>query len=73
MIKNKNIELHQIKERSFKKYRNKIADLIKINRKWHYQKFFEESKKNSEAIRQGIHNIIYSKKAIELTLPLHGL
>ena len=32
----KNIQLRQIKEKSFKKYRNKIADLTKINRKSHY-------------------------------------
>ena len=62
MIKTKNIPLHQIKEKSFKKYCNKIVDLIKINRKWHYQKFFEENKRNSKAIWQGIHGIIYSKK-----------
>ena len=52
LIKVKNIELHQIKEKSFKKYRNKIVivDLIKINRKLHYQKFFEENKRNSQAL-----------------------
>ena len=72
MIKNKNIELHQIKESSFKIQRNKIVDLIKINRKSHYHKLFDETKRNSKAIRQGIHNIIYSKNAIDLT-PLHGL
>ena len=71
MIKNKNIELHQIKESSFKKYRNKIVDLIKINRKSHYQKLFEEIQRNSKR-KKRIHNIIYSKKAIDLT-PLHGL
>ena len=41
MINTKNIQLHQIKikEKSFKKYRNKIKDLIKINRKPHYRNF----------------------------------
>ena len=58
MIKTKNIELRQIKEKFFKKYRNTLVDLIKINRKSHYQKFFEENKRNSKAIWQGIHNII---------------
>ena len=33
VTKTKNIQLRQIKEKSFKKYRNKIVDLIKINRK----------------------------------------
>ena len=47
----------------FKKNRNKKVDLIKINTKSHYQKFFEENEKfySNEAIWQGIHNIIYSK------------
>ena len=36
MTKTKNIQLRQIKEKFFKKYRNKIVDLIKINRKSHY-------------------------------------
>ena len=62
MTKTKNMQLRQIKEKSFKKYRNKIVDLIEINTKSHYQKFFEENKRNSKAIWQGIHNIIYSKK-----------
>ena len=35
MIKAKNIQLRQIKEKSFKKYLNKIVDLIKINRNPH--------------------------------------
>ena len=60
MIRIKNIQLHQIKEKSFKKYCNKKVDFIKINKKSHYQKFFEENKKNSKAIWQGIHDIIYS-------------
>ena len=56
-------QLRQIKEKSFKKYRNKIVDLTKINIKLHYQKFFEETKRNSKAIWQGIHDIIYSEKS----------
>ena len=69
MIKTKNIQLRQIKEKSFKKYRNKIVDLIKINRKLHYQEFSEENKRNSKAIWQGIHNIIYSKKSNRINIP----
>ena len=69
MTKTKNIQLCQIKEKSFKKYRNKIVDLIEINTKSHYQKFFEENKRNSKAIWQGIHNIIYSKKSNRINTP----
>ena len=57
MIKTKNIQLCQIKENSFKKCCNKVVDLIKINRKLHYQKFFEGNKRNSKAIWQEIYNI----------------
>ena len=69
MTKTKNIQLRQIKEKSFKKYRNKIVDLIEINTKSHYQKFFEENKRNSKAIWQGIHNITYSKKGNRINTP----
>ena len=69
MTKTKNMQLRQIKEKSFKKYRNKIVDLIKKNRMSHYQKFFEENKRNSEAIWQRIHNITYSKKSNRINIP----
>ena len=69
MIKTKNIQLRQIKEKSFKKYRNKIVDLIKINGKSQHQKFFEENKRYSEAIWQGIHDITYSKKSNRINTP----
>ena len=36
MIRTKNIQLRQIKERSFKKYCNRIVNRMKINRKSHY-------------------------------------
>ena len=42
---------------------------MKINRKSHYQIFFEENKRNSKAIWQGIHNIIYSKKSNRINTP----
>ena len=69
MIRTKNMQLRQIKEKSFKKYRNKIVDLIKINRKSQYQKFFVENKRNSKTIWQGIHDIIYSKKSNRINTP----
>ena len=40
MTKTKNIQSDQIKEKSFKKYRNKIVDLIKINRKLRTTRYF---------------------------------
>ena len=69
MIRTKNIQLRQIKEKYFKKYRNKIVDYIKISRKSHYEKFFEENKRNSKAIWQGIHDIIYFKKNNRINTP----
>ena len=63
------IQLRQFKGKSFKKYRNKMVGLMKINRKSHYQKFFEESKRKSKFIWQEIHNIIYSKKANNINTP----
>ena len=69
MTKTKSIQLHQIKEQSFKMYPNKIVNLTKISRKSHYQKFFEENKRNSKAIQQGIHSIIYSKKGNRINTP----
>ena len=66
----KNIQLRQIKEKSFRTYCNKIVDLIKINRKSHYKTFFEESKKSFKVTCAGIHSIIYSKKSNEISTPL---
>ena len=69
MIMTKNIQLRQIKEKSFKKYRNNIVNLIKRNRKSHYQKFSRENKGSSKAKWQGIHNIIHSKKSNRINTP----
>ena len=69
MIRTANLQLRQMKEKSIKKYGNKTVDLKKINRKSHYQKFFEESKRNSKAIWQGIHSIIYSQKSNRINTP----
>ena len=66
----KNIQLRQIKEKSFRTYCNKMVDLIKINRKSHYKTFFEESKKSFKTTCAGIHSIIYSKKSNEISTPL---
>ena len=42
---------------------------MRVNRKRHYQKYFEENKKNSRALWQGIHDIVYSKKSKKNNTP----
>ena len=34
-----------------------------VSKKSHYQIYFEENKKSSRAIWQGVHDIVYSKKS----------
>ena len=48
---------------SYKKYRNKITELLRISGQTYYQKYFEKNKKNSKRIWQGIHEIISSRKS----------
>ena len=72
MIKTKNIQLCQIKEKSFKKDRIEIVDFIKINRKSQYQKFFEE-KIIPKLYGKGFIISYILKKEIELIHPLHCL
>ena len=62
-IKSKNNQTCKIKEAVFKKYWNKITDLLQISRQSHYQKYFSDNKKNVKALWQGIHEIIYSNNA----------
>ena len=50
------------KKKKFKKYRNKITDLLRIRKQSHYQQFFEANKKTQKFLCQGIHNLIYSNK-----------
>ena len=62
----------QIKKKTqeiYKTYRNKIVDLLRVSRKCHYQKYFNENKKSSSAIWQGIHDIAYSRKSKKNTTP----
>ena len=51
-----------IKHESYKKYRNKIIELIRQSKKTYYQRYFDQNKKNSKTICQGIHEIISSRK-----------
>ena len=60
MIKTKSKQQKLSKHNSYKKYRNKITELLKISRQTYYQKYFEKNKKNSKRIWQGIHETISS-------------
>ena len=51
------------------KYQSKITDLLQISRQFHYHKYFSNNKKNAKALWQGIHEIIYSKKAGKTNKP----
>ena len=69
MIRAKNHQIKKRKHEIYKTYRNKIVDLLRVNRKRHYQKYFEENKKSSRALWQGIHDIVYSKKSKKNNTP----
>ena len=45
-----------------KKCRNKIIELIRQSKQTYYQRYFEQNKKYSKIIWQGIHEIISSRK-----------
>ena len=62
MIKAKTNQQKLIKHEIYKRYRNRIIDLLRISKQSYYQSFFEENKKNSKALWEGIHEIIYCKK-----------
>ena len=52
-----------IKHESYKKYRNKIIELISQSKQTYYQCYFEQNKKDSKTIWRGIHEIISSIKS----------
>ena len=60
MIKAKNKQQKLIKPESYKKYRNKIIELIRQSKQTYYQHNFEQNKKHSKTTWQGIHEIISS-------------
>ena len=62
MIKIKSKQQKLSKHNSYKRYRNKMTELLRISKQTYYQKYFEEDKKNSKRIWQGIHEIISSQK-----------
>ena len=63
MIKIKSKQQKLSKHNSYKKYRNKITELLRMSKQTYYQKYFEKNKKNSKRIWQGIHEIISSRKS----------
>ena len=69
MIKAKNDPIKKRKHEIYKTYRSKTVDLLRVNRKRQYQKYFEENKKSSRALWQGIHDIVYSKKSKKNNTP----
>ena len=66
MIEAKNKQQKLIKHKLYKKYRNKIIELIRQSKETHYQHHFEQNKKDSKTIWQGIHKIISSRKKQKL-------
>ena len=68
MIKAKNNQIKK-KYETYKTYRNKIVDFLRVSRKCHYQKYLEENRKSSRAIWQGIHDTVYSKKSKKNNTP----
>ena len=62
MINAKNKQHKLIKHESYKKYRNKIIQLIRQSKQTYYQYHFVQNKKDSKTIWQGIHEIIPSTK-----------
>ena len=69
MINAKNDQIKKRKHEIYKTYRNRIVDLLRVSRKCHYQKYFEENKENFRAIWQGIHDIVYSRKSKKNNTP----
>ena len=68
MIKQKDAILKNQKQMLYKRYRNKIVDLLKITKEAYYKNYFQENRKNSRALWSGINEIIYSKKSSK-TIP----
>ena len=69
MVKSKTKQNKTAKLEAYRKYRNKIIDLLKISRQSYYKIFFEQSKNNSKLFWQGINNMIYSKKNKKSIIP----
>ena len=55
IIKAKNKQEKLIKHESYKKYRNKIIELVSTSKQTYYQPCFKQNKKDLKTIWQGIH------------------
>ena len=69
MIKQKDAILKNQKQMLYKRYRNKIVDLLKITKEAYYKDYFQENRTNSRALCSGINEIIYSKKSSNIIPP----
>ena len=54
-IKEKDSQKKIQKHEAYRKYRNKLVDLLKVSKQTHYKKYFEDNRKNRTALWDGIH------------------
>ena len=57
----KDVARKNILHTQFKKYRNTINNLIRISKDSHYKTYFNENKRNSMKVWQGVRELINSK------------
>ena len=70
MIKEKNVLTKVLKHESFKKIsKSNNKSSKRVSKQTHYNKFFEENKKNCRAIWTGINEIICPKNKKKLNSP----
>lgn len=62
IIKTKNKQQTLIKCNSYKKYWNKLIELLKLTKQSYYQKYFKEKQKNCKETLEGIHEMKSSRK-----------
>ena len=68
MIKQKDAILKNQKQILYKRYCNKIVNILKITKEAYYKKYFQKDRKQPRALQSGINEIIYSKKSSK-TIP----
>ena len=68
MIKQKDAILKNQKQMLYKRYCNKIVNILKITKEAYYKKYFQKDRKQPRALQSGINEIIYSKKSSK-TIP----
>lgn len=50
------------RDKTYKKFRNKVVDLLKVSKHTRYKKFSKENKKTCKTLWHGIHETIYSRQ-----------